>query len=47
MAQDAKEKSVDEKDVKPGAAPSQVAPQSFAQYGLLANRAHNPLEHIN
>jgi len=47
MEQDAKEKSVDEKNVKPTAAPEQVAPQSFAQYGLLANRAHNPLEHIN
>jgi len=33
--------------VKPGPSPPQVAPQAFAQYGILANQAHNPLNHIN
>jgi len=47
VEQDKQEKAQDEKDVKPGAAPAAVAPQAFAQYGILANQAHNPLNHIN
>jgi len=47
VEQDKEEKQQDEKDVKPGPAPTQVAPQAFAQYGILANQAHNPLNHIN
>jgi hypothetical protein len=47
MEQDKQEKAADEKDVKPGPAPAQVAPQAFAQYGILANQSHNPLNHIN
>lgn len=47
VEQDKQEKATDEKDVKPGPAPAQVAPQAFAQYGILANQAHNPLNHIN
>ena len=46
MEQDKAEKARDEKDVKPGPAPTTVAPQSFAQYGMLANQSHNPLNHI-
>ena len=47
VEQDKQEKATDEKDVKPGAAPTSVAPQAFAQFGILANQAHNPLNHIN
>lgn len=47
MEQDKENKAQDEKDMKPGAAPTSVAPQAFAQYGILANQAHNPLNHIN
>ena len=47
VEQDKQEKATDEKDVKPGAAPASVAPQAFAQFGILANQAHNPLNHIN
>ena len=47
MEQDKEEKATDEKDMKPGPAPEQVAPQAFAQYGILANQSHNPLNHIN
>ena len=46
MEQDKEEKQQDEKDLKPGAAPPTVAPQAFAQYGILANQSHNPLNHI-
>ncbi len=47
MEQDKANKATDEKDMKPGDAPTSVAPQAFAQYGILANQAHNPLNHIN
>ena len=47
MEQDKANKATDEKDMKPGPAPEQVAPQAFAQYGILANQAHDPLNHIN
>jgi hypothetical protein len=47
MEQDKANKATDEKDMKPGAPPTTVAPQAFAQYGILANQAHNPLNHIN
>lgn len=46
VEQDKQEKATDEKDVKPGAAPTQAAPQAFAQYGILASQNHNPLNHI-
>lgn len=46
MEQDKEEKQQDEKDLKPGPAPPQAAPQAFAQYGILANQSHNPLNHI-
>ena len=45
--QDKKEASVDQKDAPPANPPPAAAPQAFAQYGILANRSHNPLEHIN
>ena len=44
--QDKKEASVDQKDAPPANPPPTAAPQAFAQYGILANRSHNPLEHI-
>ena len=47
VEQDKAEKKQDETDMKPGAAPAAVAPQAFAQFGILANQAHNPLNHIN
>ena len=43
---DEKEKSTDAKDAPPSKPPPQVAPQGFSQFGILANRSHNPLEHI-
>jgi len=46
MEQDKAEKAADEKDMKPGPAPTTVAPQAFAQYGMLANQSHNPINHI-
>jgi hypothetical protein len=47
VEQDKAEKKQDETDMKPGAAPAAIAPQAFAQFGILANQAHNPLNHIN
>ena len=43
---DEKEKSTDAKDAPPANPPPQIAPQGFSQFGILANRSHNPLEHI-
>jgi hypothetical protein len=43
---DEKEKSTDAKDAPPAKPPPTIAPQGFTQYGILANRSHNPLEHI-
>lgn len=48
IAQDKAEKEADEKGLNPGAsAPPSQAPQAFAQFGILANQSHNPLQHIN
>mgnify|MGYP003628134565 CR=1 FL=1 len=47
IKQDADNKKVDEKDAPPKAPPTSSAPPAFAQYGILANQSHNPLNHIN
>jgi hypothetical protein len=48
LAQDKAEKEADEKGLNPGsAAPASQSPQAFAQFGILANQSHNPLNHIN
>ena len=47
IKQDADNKKVDEKDAPPKAPPTTTAPSAFAQYGILANQSHNPLNHIN
>ena len=47
LQQDAAEKKADEKGMDPGAAPPNTTPQAFAQYGILANQSHDPLNHIS
>ena len=47
IEQDKAEKEADEKGLNPGAAPpASQSPQAFAQFGILANQSHNPLQHI-
>jgi len=43
---DQKQESTDEKNPPSANPPPQSAPAAFAQYGLLANVSHNPLNHI-
>lgn len=43
---DQKQESTDEKNPPSATPPPQSAPAAFAQYGLLANVSHNPLNHI-
>lgn len=43
---DKAEKQRDTKEAPPAKPPPAVAPAAFAQYGLLANQSHNPLQHI-
>ena len=48
IEQDKAEKEADEKGLNPGSAPPpSQSPQAFAQFGILANQSHNPLQHIN
>jgi|9_EtaG_2_1085328.scaffolds.fasta_scaffold04089_1 hypothetical protein len=47
IEQDKAEKEADEKGLNPGSAPPAQSPQAFAQFGILANQSHNPLQHIN
>ena len=47
LEQDKAEKEADEKGLNPGSAPPAQSPQAFAQFGILANQSHNPLQHIN
>lgn len=47
MEQDTADKKVDEKDKPPSAPPETAAPAAFAQYGIIANQSHNPMNHIN
>lgn len=44
---DQADEKTDAKDPPPAKPPPSVAPAAFAQYGLLANQSHNPLNHIN
>jgi len=44
--QDAAEKKVDEKNAPPSKPPPSVAPQAFAQFGLVASQSHDPIHHI-
>lgn len=47
IKQDDDNKKTDEKDAPPKTAPSTSAPAAFAQYGIVANQSHNPLDHIS
>jgi hypothetical protein len=44
--QDATEKKVDEKNAPASKPPPAVAPQAFAQFGLVASQSHDPIRHI-
>ena len=46
MIQDAKEKKVDEANAPSAKPPPSIAPQAFAQFGLVASQGHNPLHAI-
>lgn len=43
---DQADEKTDAKDPPPAKPPPSVAPAAFAQYGLLANQSHNPINHI-
>lgn len=47
MEQDNEDKKEDEKNRPSAAPPSQTAPASFQQFGIVANQSHDPLAHIN
>ena len=47
IKQDNTDKKTDEKNAPTKAPPAQEAPAAFAQYGIVANQSHNPLNHIN
>ena len=47
MEQDSADKKQDEKDKPSSAPPTAVAPPAFAQFGIIANQSHNPMNHIN
>jgi hypothetical protein len=44
--QDAAEKKVDEQNAPASKPPPAVAPQAFAQFGLVASQSHDPIRHI-
>ena len=47
IKQDSDNKKVDEADAPSATPPAQQAPAAFAQFGILSNQSHNPLNHIN
>tara|TARA_R110000796_G_scaffold56360_2_gene130658 strand:+ start:3736 stop:4572 length:837 start_codon:yes stop_codon:yes gene_type:complete len=47
IKQDSDDRKADEKDAPPKKPPAATAPASFAQFGIVANQSHNPLDHIS
>ena len=47
IKQDNADRKVDEKNAPTAAPPAMTAPAAFAQFGIVANQSHNPMNHIN
>ena len=47
IKQDNADKKIDEKNAPSATPPSITAPAAFAQFGIVANQSHNPMDHIS